>query len=91
MKLKHNNSDLFVCTRADARALYMANKAHLLVILRLCTLPVLPYSLTSVADCTLAVLNDLQVKAERSFDLMRARKPGGLLNRCNETENDEHW
>ncbi len=63
------HSDYDGIDKCDPETLYMANKAHLLVILRLCTLPIIPYSLTPVADWTLGALNDLQVKAGGSIDL----------------------
>jgi hypothetical protein len=63
------HSDHDTIDKCDPETLYMANKAHLLVILRLCTLPIIPYSITPVADWTLAALNDLQNRAKGTIDL----------------------
>ena len=70
----HSNFDTI--DKCDPETLYMANKAHLLAILRLCTLPVLPYSITSLADWTLQALNDLHAKARETIEL------SSLIEKC---------
>jgi len=63
----HAEEDLL--DKADPEALYMANKAQSLVILRLCTLPVLPYRVARVADWMIDTLKELNGKAQDSLDL----------------------
>ena len=63
----HAEEDLL--DKADSEALYMANKAQALVILRLCTLPVLPYKVAHVAEWTTEALKDLDAKAEGTLNL----------------------
>jgi hypothetical protein len=63
----HAEEDLL--DKADAEALYMANKAQTLVILRLCTLPVLPYRVARVSDWMIDVLKELDTKAKGALSL----------------------
>lgn len=63
------HSDRDTLDKADAEALYMANKAQVLAVLRLCTLPVLPYKVTPVADWMIDILRELNGKAKGALDL----------------------
>jgi len=73
------HSDYDTIDKCDSETLYMANKAHLLVILRLCTLPILPYRITPVADWTLTALKNLREKANGSFELKSLIEKGENL------------
>ncbi len=63
------HSEYDTIEKCDPETLYMANKAHLLVILRLCTLPLLPYRFTPVADWTLTALDELEKISGDALDL----------------------
>ena len=55
--------------KCDPETMYMAEKAQTLVLLRLCTLPVLPYRFEALADWTLDALKGIDGKAGGVFDL----------------------
>jgi Iap family predicted aminopeptidase len=55
--------------KCDPDAMYMAEKAQTLVLLRLCTLPVLPYRFEALADWMLGALGDLEGRAEGALSL----------------------
>jgi len=63
----HAEEDLL--DKADAEALYMANKAQILVLLRLCTVPILPYKLSNVAEWMLENLKQLNNRGKGTLDL----------------------
>jgi Iap family predicted aminopeptidase len=63
------HSDQDTIDKCDPDTLYMANKAQILVILRLCTLPVLPYRVQATADWTLDTLKQLRASAGGALDL----------------------
>jgi len=46
--------------KCDPETMYMAEKAQTLVLLRLCTLPVLPYRIERLAEWTLEALNEIE-------------------------------
>lgn len=62
--------------KCDPETMYMAEKAQTLVLLRLCTLPVLPYRIERLADWTLEALTEIEGLAEGAIDL------GGLKERA---------
>lgn len=49
--------------------MYMAEKAQTLVLLRLCTIPVLPYRIERLAEWTLDALNDIEGLAEGAINI----------------------
>jgi hypothetical protein len=49
--------------------MYMAEKAQTLVLLRLCTLPILPYKIERLADWTLGSLKELHSVSAGNLDL----------------------
>ncbi len=55
--------------KCDPDTMYMAEKAQTLVLLRLCTLPVLPYRIEALADWMLDALGGLEVRAEGALSL----------------------
>ena len=63
------HSDQDTLDKCDPDTLHMANKAQILVILRLCTLPVLPYKVQATADWTLDTLKQLRASAGGVLDL----------------------
>jgi hypothetical protein len=63
------HSDQDTLDKCDADTLHMANKAQILVILRLCTLTVLPYKVQATADWTLDTLKQLRASAGGALDL----------------------
>jgi Iap family predicted aminopeptidase len=63
------HSDQDTLDKCDPDTLHMANKAQILVILRLCTLPVLPYKVQATADWTLDTLKQLRASAGGALDL----------------------
>ncbi len=62
--------------KCDPETMYMAEKAQTLMLLRLCTLPVLPYRIERLAEWTLDALNEIEELAEESLSL------GGLKERA---------
>lgn len=63
------HSDQDTLDKCDPETLHMANKAQILVILRLCTLPVLPYKAQDTAEWTLDALKQLSAGAGEALDL----------------------
>ena len=63
------HSDQDALDKCDPETLHMANKAQILVILRLCTLPVLPYKVQDTAEWTLDALKQLGASAGRALNL----------------------
>jgi len=63
------HSDYDTLDKADAEALYMANKAQVFAVFRLCTLPVLPYKVTPVTDWMIETLKEHNQKAKATLDL----------------------
>ena len=55
--------------KCDPDTMYMAEKAQTLVLLRLCTLPVLPYRIEALADWMLDALGELEGRAEGKLSL----------------------
>ncbi len=55
--------------KCDPETMYMAEKAQTLVLLRLCTLPVLPYRIERLADWTLDALNEIDELGKGSLSL----------------------
>ncbi|TRO47211.1 M28 family peptidase [Candidatus Bathyarchaeota archaeon] len=55
--------------KCDPETMYMAEKAQTLVLLRLCTLPVLPYRFEALADWALEALNSIEGEAGSALDL----------------------
>ena len=55
--------------KCDPDTMYMAEKAQTLVLLRLCTLPVLPYRIETLADWMLDALGELEGRAEVTLSL----------------------
>ncbi|UCD43808.1 MAG: M28 family peptidase, partial [Candidatus Bathyarchaeota archaeon] len=55
--------------KCDPDTLHMAEKAQTLVLLRLCTLPVLPYRIEALADWMLDALQELEGRAEGTLSL----------------------
>ena len=64
------HSEYDTIDKCDPETTHMATKAQILVLLRLCTMPVLPFKVTPLADWTLVALNDLKAKAGESIDLV---------------------
>lgn len=63
------HSDQDTIDKADPEALHMANKAMTLVLLRLCTIPVLPYKVGQMSQWMLDTLDELNEKAKGSIDI----------------------
>lgn len=63
------HSDKDTLDKADPEALHMATKAQVLVILRLCTSPVLPYKIAPVADWMIDTLKEHNNRAKGTLDL----------------------
>ncbi len=63
------HSDQDNLDKVDPETLHMANKAQILVILRLCTLPLLPFKAEPVADWMIDILGELDGKAEGMLNL----------------------
>ncbi len=55
--------------KCDPDTMYMAEKAQTLVLLRLCTLPVLPFRIEALADWMLDTLVELEGRAEGTLSL----------------------
>ena len=55
--------------KCDPDTMHMAEKAQTLVLLRLCTLPVLPYRIEALADWMLNALGELDGRAEGALSL----------------------
>jgi hypothetical protein len=55
--------------KCDPETMYMAEKAQTLVLLRLCTLPVLPFRIEALADWMLDTLGELEGRAEGTLIL----------------------
>jgi hypothetical protein len=55
--------------KCDPDTMHMAEKAQTLVLLRLCTLPVLPYRIEALADWMLDALGELEGRAEGKLSL----------------------
>ncbi|MDH5792926.1 MAG: M28 family peptidase, partial [Candidatus Bathyarchaeota archaeon] len=55
--------------KCDPDTMYMAEKAQTLVLLRLCTLPVLPYRIEALADWMLDTMGELEGRAEGTLSL----------------------
>jgi len=55
--------------KCDPDTMHMAEKAQTLVLLRLCTLPVLPYRIEALSDWMLDTLGELEGKAEGTLSL----------------------
>lgn len=62
--------------KCDPETMYMAEKAQTLVLLRLCTLPVLPYRIERLAEWTLDALTEIEGLAEEAINI------GGLKERA---------
>jgi hypothetical protein len=63
------HSDQDTIDKVDPETLYMANKAQILVLFRLCTLPVLPFRVKHVVEWMLDSLGELDGKAMGAIDL----------------------
>ena len=63
------HSEFDTIDKCDPETTYMATKAQILVLLRLCMLPVLPFKVEPLANWTLEALKDLELKASKSIDL----------------------
>ena len=68
------HSEYDTLDKCDPETMYMAEKAQTLVLLRLCTLPILPYKIERLADWTLGSLKELDSVSTGNLDL------GGLLD-----------
>jgi hypothetical protein len=55
--------------KCDPDTMHMAEKAQTLILLRLCTLPVLPYRIEALADWMLEALGELEGKAKGTLSL----------------------
>ncbi len=55
--------------KCDPETMYMAEKAQTLALLRLCTLPVLPYRVERLADWTLDALNEIEELGKGAMSL----------------------
>jgi hypothetical protein len=55
--------------KCDPETMYMAEKAQTLVLLRLCTLPVLPYRVERLAEWTLDALNEIEELGKGAISL----------------------
>jgi hypothetical protein len=64
------HSDRDTIDKVDPENLNLANRAQMLVILRLCTQPVLPYKIASAASWMVESLNDLAQKSGKAHDLV---------------------
>ena len=63
------HSEYDTLDKCDPETMYMAEKAQTLVLLRLCTLPVLPYKVEALADWMLDSLKELNGLAGESLNL----------------------
>jgi len=63
------HSEYDTLDKCDPETMYMAEKAQTLVLLRLCTLPVLPYKIERLADWTLDALKELDRVSAGTLDL----------------------
>jgi len=63
------HSEYDTLDKCDPDTMYMAEKAQTLVLLRLCTLPVLPFRIEALADWMLDTLEELEGKAEGTLSL----------------------
>jgi hypothetical protein len=63
------HSDMDTIDKVDPETLHMANRAQMLVILRLCTLPVLPYKVSSAATWMVESLSELAQRSGKALDL----------------------
>jgi Iap family predicted aminopeptidase len=70
------HSEYDTLDKCDPETMYMAEKAQTLVIIRLCTLPVLPYRVERLADWTIDALTELEGLAEGGLSL------GSLLDQA---------
>jgi len=68
------HSEYDTLDKCDPEAMYMAEKAQTLVLLRLLTLPVLPYRVEAVADWTLWALGELDEAAKETLSLESLRE-----------------
>ena len=64
------HSDKDTIDKVNPETLLMANRAQTLVILRLCTLPILPYKVASAASWMVESLSELAQKSGKALDLM---------------------
>ena len=63
------HSEYDTLDKCDPETMYMAEKAQTLVIIRLCTLPVLPFRIERLADWTIGALKELKDIAGNTLDL----------------------
>ncbi len=63
------HSEYDTLDKCDPEMMYMAEKAQTLVLLRLCTLPLLPYRIERLAEWTLDALNETEELAEGAMSL----------------------
>ncbi|UCD44143.1 MAG: hypothetical protein JSV27_08365, partial [Candidatus Bathyarchaeota archaeon] len=63
------HSEYDTLDKCDPETMHMAEKAQTLVLLRLCTLPVLPYRIEALADWMLDALGGLESRAEGVLSL----------------------
>jgi Iap family predicted aminopeptidase len=63
------HSEYDTLDKCDPETMYMVEKAQTLVIIRLCTLPVLPYRVERLVDWTLDALKELEEIAGDTFSL----------------------
>jgi hypothetical protein len=73
----HSNMDTI--DKVDPETLHMANRAQMLVILRLCTLPVLPYRVASAATWMVESLSELMQRSGKALDLTELFERVGSL------------
>jgi hypothetical protein len=63
------HSEYDTLDKCDPETMYMAEKAQTLVLLRLCTLPVLPYKIERLSEWTLDALNEIDGLAEGAINI----------------------
>jgi hypothetical protein len=62
------HSDMDTIDKVDPETLHVANRAQMLVMLRLCTLPVLPYKVASAASWMTESLSELTQRSGKALD-----------------------
>ena len=69
------HSEYDTLDKCDPETMYMAEKAQTLVLIKLCTLPVLPYRIERLADWTIDALNDIDnlSKGILGLDLVKGK------------------
>jgi Iap family predicted aminopeptidase len=73
------HSEYDTLDKCDPETMYMAEKAQTLVLIRLCTRPVLPYRIERLADWTIDALNEIDNLSRETLSLEEVKEKAAVF------------